>query len=49
MERGSGSSFLAMKTETEQSTILFFLALIFCLLSTVAISLTLKPSKADTH
>jgi CHASE3 domain sensor protein len=38
-----------MKTETEKSTVLFCLALVFCILSTIAIYLTLKPTAIETE
>jgi hypothetical protein len=49
MERFLWSSLLAMKTETEKTTILFILAAVFCLLCTVVIHLTLKPSSAESQ
>ena len=49
MECSLGEQRLAMKTETEKTTILFILAGLFCVLSTVAIYLTLKPSSAESQ
>lgn len=49
MECSPGSSVSTMKMETEKTTILFVLAAVFCVLCTIAIYLTMKPSSAQSR